>query len=63
MLQKKKKTPKNYLLSFYTSTTSSFSNSLSNSFNSFSKSISLSKNFIKLDENLHPLIRSLSKFY
>ncbi len=48
-----------YLLHFYTSTTSSFSNSPSNS--SF-KSIFFSKNSSKLDGDLHPTIGSLSQF-
>jgi len=41
---------------------SSFSNSLSNSFNSSSKFISLSRNFNKLDEDLHSIQGSLSQY-
>ncbi len=51
-----------YLLKFYTSTTSSLSNSPSNSFNSSSRSTSFPRYSIKLDGNLQPIIGSLSQF-
>ncbi len=49
-------------MNFYTSTTSSFSNSPSKSSNSTSKFISLSRNSNKLDGDLHPILRPLSQF-
>jgi hypothetical protein len=51
-----------YLLKFYSSKISSFSNSPSNSSNSSSRSTSLSRNSINLDEDLQPIPRSLGQF-
>jgi len=49
-------------LNFYTSTTSSLSNSLSNYFNSSSMFISFSRNSNKLNGDLHPILRTLGQF-